>query len=81
MGRGRDNKHETPTKKMQEDQIETIWLGIYSGIVLLGMTTHFPMTGGHSPSTTTERTTDGPMGSSDAKGWGWPTDVLETGFL
>ena len=70
-----------PTNKMKEDQIEAIWLWIQSGIVLLVMTTHFLVTGGHSPNTTNERTTDGPMGNSDAKGKGRSTDVLETRIL
>ena len=81
LGGGRHNKHETPANKMQEYQIEAIWLWIYSGIVLLGTTTHFSVTGGYSPDTTSERTIDGLMGNSDAKGRGWPTDVLETGVL
>jgi len=66
---------------MQGEQTETIWLWIYSGIIFLETTTHFPATGGHSPDTTSERTTDGLMGSSDAKGRGWSTDVLETIIL
>ena len=81
LGRGRDNKHEAPTNKMQDVQIETIWLWIYFGIVLLGTATHFSATGGYSPDTTSERTTDGSMGSSDAKGMGRSTDVLETRIL
>ena len=77
LGKGRDHKHEAPTNQMQEDQTETIWLWIYSGIVLLGTTTHFLATGGHSPETTSERTMNGSMGSFDAKGKGQPNDVLE----
>ena len=78
LSRGRDHKHEVPTNQMQEDQTETIWLWIYSGIVILGMTTHFSVTGGYSPDTTSERTTDGSIGSFDAKGRGRSTNVLET---
>ena len=81
LGRDRDNKHEAPANKMQEVQIETIWLWIYSVNVLLRTTTHFSVTGGHSPDTTSERTTDGSMGSSDAKGRGQSTYVLETKFF
>ena len=55
---------------MQEDKIETIWLWIYFGIILLGTTTHFLAIGGYSSDTTSERTTDGSMGSFDAKGKG-----------
>ena len=66
---------------MQEDQIEAIWLWIYFGIVLLGTTTYLSVAGGHSPDPTNERITDGPMGSSDAKGRGRSTDVLETRII
>ena len=66
---------------MQEDQIETIRLWVYPGIVLPGATTNFSASGGHSLNTTSERATDGPMGGFDAKGRGWSTDVLETRVL
>ena len=70
-----------PAKKMQENQIESIRLCVYLGFILPRMTTNFLVVGGHSPNTTSERTTDGPMGSSDAKGRGRSTDVLETETL
>ena len=81
LGRGRDNEHEMPANKMQEEKIEAIRLWVYPGIVLPGMTTNFSVLGGHSPNTTGERTTDGSMGSSDAKGRGRSTDVLETRII
>ena len=78
LGRGRNHQHEAPTNQMKEDQIETIWLWIHSGIVLLGMITNFLATGGYSSESTSERTRDGPMGSTGAKDKGRPTDDLET---
>ena len=66
---------------MQEGKIEAIWLWVYPGIVLPRTTTNLSVSGGHSPNTTSEGTTDGPMGSFDAKGRGRPTDVLEIRVL
>ena len=81
LGRGHDHQYKTLVDKMQEDQNEAVWVRINLGIVLPETTPNILASGGHSPDTTSNGTTDGLVGSSDAQGRGWSTDVLETRVL